>query len=454
MRIVVVGAGKVGRVLTEQLAAEKHDIVVIDQDTDLIESLVNIYDVRGVVGNGGCYDVQKDAFEDGADLLIATTSSDETNILACLVAKKLGTPHTIARIRNPEYEKQLHFMREELGLSMVVNPEKATAREIARVLRFPSAIKREQFCRQRFELVEYRVNEGNPLEGLQLSDLYRNIRVKILICAVARGQQTIIPTGATVLQKGDKIYLTASARELERFFRKLNIFKARANNIMIVGASRIAYYLVKELQDIQKRVTVIDSNAARCQAMSEKFPGVLVIHGDGADSELLSEERISEMDAFVPLTGLDETNIILAMYASQFPNCKVVAKINRPSFADLANQKGLVDSVVSTAAVTSETIARYVRAMQNSFDSDNIKTLHRLVGGRVEALEFNVGPGLPFIGVPLKDLNLREGLLVAGIVRQNGAPVIPSGADALQEGDDVVIVTTDTTLHALRDIVK
>lgn len=454
MRIVVVGAGKVGRVLTEQLAAEKHDIVVIDQDTDLIESLVNIYDVRGVVGNGGCYDVQKDAFEDGADLLIATTSSDETNILACLVAKKLGTPHTIARIRNPEYEKQLHFMREELGLSMVVNPEKATAREIARVLRFPSAIKREQFCRQRFELVEYRVNEGNPLEGLQLSDLYRNIRVKILICAVARGQQTIIPTGATVLQKGDKIYLTASARELESFFRKLNIFKARANNIMIVGASRITYYLVKELQDIQKRVTVIDSNAARCQAMSEKFPGVLVIHGDGADSELLSEERISEMDAFVPLTGLDETNIILAMYASQFPNCKVVAKINRPSFADLANQKGLVDSVVSTATVTSETIARYVRAMQNSFDSDNIKTLHRLVGGRVEALEFNVGPGLPFIGVPLKDLNLREGMLVAGIVRQNGAPVIPSGADALQEGDDVVIVTTDTTLHALRDIVK
>lgn len=454
MRIVVVGAGKVGRVLTEQLAAEKHDIVVIDQDSDLIESLVNIYDVRGVAGNGGCYDIQKDAFEDGADLLIATTSSDETNILACLVAKKLGTPHTIARIRNPEYEKQLHFMREELGLSMVVNPEKATAREIARVLRFPSAIKREQFCRQRFELVEYRINEGNPLVGLQLSDLYRNIRVKILICAVARGQQTIIPTGATVLQKGDKIYLTASARELESFFRKLNIFKARANNIMIVGASRITYYLVKELQDIQKRMTVIDSNAARCQAMSEKFPGVLVIHGDGADSELLSEERISEMDAFVPLTGLDETNIILAMYASQFPNCKVVAKINRPSFADLANQKGLVDSVVSTAAVTSETIARYVRAMQNSFDSDNIKTLHRLVGGRVEALEFNVGPGLPFIGVPLKDLNLREGMLVAGIVRQNGAPVIPSGADALQEGDDVVIVTTDTTLHALRDIVK
>ena len=289
---------------------------------------------------------------------------------------------------------------------------------------------------------------------MPLTDLYRNIRVKILICAVARGQETIIPSGSFELQAGDKIYLTASPRDLETFFRKLHLFKERANNIMIVGASRMTYYLVRELQDVQKRVTVIDSNYARCQDMSEKFPGVLVIHGDGADSELLSEERINEMDAFVALTGMDETNIILAMYASQFNACKVVAKINRPSFADLAAANNLVDSVVSTAAVTSEAITRYVRAMQNSIDSDNIKTLHRLVGGRVEALEFNVGPGLPFIGKPLKDLQLKDGLLIVGIVRRNGQTVIPSGDDALSEGDDVVVVTTDTTLHALRDIVK
>ena len=210
------------------------------------------------------------------------------------------------------------------------------------------------------------------------------------------------------LRAGDKIYLTASARDLESFFRKLNLFKAKASNVMIVGASRMTYYLVKELQDIQKRVTVIDSDAARCQEMSEKFPGVLVIHGDGADAELLSEERITDMDAFVALTGLDETNIILAMYASQINSCKVVAKINRESFAELAAAKGMVDSVVSTASVTSESIAMYVRAMQNSFESENIKTLHRLVSGRVEALEFNVAPGLPFIGVPLKDLTLRR----------------------------------------------
>ena len=454
MRIVVVGLGKVGRALAAQLAAEGHDIVGIDQNAEIIDNIVNIYDVRGVAGNGGCYDVQKEAFEDGADLLIATTSSDEINILSCLVAKKIGTRHTIARIRNPEYEKQLRFMREELGLSMVINPEKATSREIARVLRFPSAIKREQFCRQRFELVEYRLGPDNPLVGMPLADLYRNIRVKILVCAVARGQETIIPSGSFELQAGDKIYLTASPSDLEAFFRKLHLFKERANNIMIVGAGRMTYYLVKELQDVQKRVTVIDNNLKRCQDMSEKFPGVLVIHGDGADSELLSEERITEMDAFVALTGMDESNIILAMYASQFNSCKVVAKINRPSFADLATANNLVDSVVSTASVTSEAITRYVRAMQNSIYSDNIKTLHRLVGGRVEALEFNVGPGLPFIGKPLKDVQLKDGLLIVGIVRRNGQTVIPSGDDTLSEGDDVVVVTTDTTLHALRDIVK
>ena len=454
MRIVVVGLGKVGRALAAQLTAEKHDIVVVDQNAALIDNFVNIYDVRGVPGNGASYDVQKEAFENGADLLIATTSSDEINILACMVAKKIGTQHTIARIRNPEYEQQLHFMRDELGLSMVVNPEKATAREMARVLRFPSAIKREQFCRQRFELVEYRITADNPLVGMPLADLYHNIRVKILICAVARGNETIIPSGSFTLEAGDKIYLTASTRDLEEFFRRLHLFKAKASNVMIVGASRMAYYLARELEDIQKKMIVIDSNAARCQAMSEKFPGVLVIHGDGADAELLSEERITDMDAFVALTGLDETNIILAMYASQMNSCKVVAKINRESFAELAAAKGMVDSVVSTASVTSESIAMYVRAMQNSFESENIKTLHRLVGGRVEALEFNVAPGLPFIGVPLKDLTLRKGLLVAGIVRRNGQTVIPSGNDALQEGDDVVIVTTDTTLHSLRDIVK
>jgi trk system potassium uptake protein TrkA len=350
MKIVVVGLGKVGRALTQQLSADKHDIVVIDRNPTIVDDICNICDVRGVTGNGGCYEVQAEAFEGGADLLIAATDSDEINILACLVAKKLNTRHTIARIRNPEYEKQLRFMRQELGLSMVINPEKATAREIARVLRFPNALKLEQFSKQRFELVEYRLTEGNPLTGLQLSDLYSNMRVKMLICAVARGKQITIPTGSFTLEEGDTIYLMATPQELEQFFRRLGIFKERANNVMVVGASRMAYYLVKELSEMNMHVTVIDNNPARCQDMSEKIPRALIIQGDGTDSELLAEEGIADMDAFVALTGLDETNIILAMYASQLNHCKVVAKINRKSFADVVTERGLVDSLVSTGA--------------------------------------------------------------------------------------------------------
>lgn len=453
MQIVIVGLGKVGRALTEQLTAEGHDIVAIDCDAGRTEDIMNVYDVRGVAGNGACYDVQQEAFAAGADLLIATTSSDEINMLACLVAKKIGTRHTIARIRDPEYERQLRIMRGELGLSMIINPEKATAREIARVLRFPSAIKLERFCRGRFELIEYRLNPGNPLIGMALSDLYRNIHVKILICAVARGRDIVIPGGSFTLQEGDKIYLTATPRDLGDFFRRLGIFKARANNVMVVGASSMAYYLIKELRDIRMHITVIDSSAERCRLMSERLPGVLVIHGDAADSELLNEEGLADMDAFVALTGLDETNIILSMYAAQGDRCKVVAKVNRPSFAELATANGMLDSVVSTATVTSESILQYVRAMQNSLGS-NIKALHRVVGGRVEALEFIVPGKAPYVNISLKDLPIRQEVLLAGIVRQNGQAIIPSGSDTLQPGDDVVVITTGARINDLRDILQ
>lgn len=319
------------------------------------------------------------------------------------------------------------------------------------MLRFPNALKLEQFSKQRFELVEYRLTEGNPLTGLQLSDLYSNMRVKMLICAVARGKQITIPTGSFTLEEGDTIYLMATPQELEQFFRRLGIFKERANNVMVVGASRMAYYLVKELSEMNMHVTVIDNNPARCQDMSEKIPRALIIQGDGTDSELLAEEGIADMDAFVALTGLDETNIILAMYASQLNHCKVVAKINRKSFADVVTERGLVDSLVSTGAVTTELIVQYVRAMQNS-QATNVRTLHRLVGGKVEALEFGVTADVPFAGVPLRDLNLRKNILVAGIIRENGKTIIPSGNDSFCAGDDVIIVTTNTDLTDLRDI--
>lgn len=451
MRIIIVGAGKVGLELTRQLSIENR-VTVIDQNDHLVEHLINIYDVMGVCGNGASYEVQKEAEADKAELLIATASSDEINILACLVAKKLGVKHTIARIRNPEYETQLRFMREELGLSMTINPEQVAAREIARVLRFPTAMKLESFSKGRLELVEYRLPRDSALEGMQLSDLYRNIRVRVLVCAVARKGETIIPSGEFVLHSGDKIYLTASPEHLSKFFQHLGVFRNRASSVMIVGASKLCYYLASELLEMGMSVKIIDQDERRCVQMVERLPKALVIVGDGTDSELLREEGIEQIDAFVAITGIDEANILMSMSAAkQSSHCKVVAKINRKPLVDLVSAEDMVDSVVSAAAVTTELIVQYVRAMQSASGA-KIKTLHRLVDGAVEALEFGITEKGPFIGRRLKDLRVKNGILVAGIVRQNGQIVIPSGEDVLHLNDDLIVVTTDTSLQDICDI--
>ena len=454
MKIIIVGAGKVGLALARQLSEEKHKITIIDKNPHLIDNIINIYDVMGVCGNGASYEVQKEADTKSANLLIATTSSDEINILTCMVAKKMGVHHTIARIRNPEYEKQLRFMRTELGLSMAINPEKATAREIARVLRFPNAMKLESFSKGRLELVEYRLKENTSLDGIQLSDLYRNLRVRVLVCAVTRKGETMIPGGDFVLRGGDKIYVTSSPGELEQFFRHLGVFQCKASSVMIVGASKLCYFLASELLEMGMAVKIIDQDEERCVQMGELLPRALVIVGDGTDSELLQEEGISQTDAFVAITGMDEANILMAMSAAkQQTSCKVVAKINRKSLVDLVSAEGMIDSVVSAASVTTELIAQYVRAMQNASGSQ-LKTLHRLVEGRVEAVEFTVTSDITFVDVPLKDLRLKSGILVAGIVHQNGSFVIPTGEDCLHLHDDVILVTTDTTLQDLRDIIQ
>ena len=432
MKIIIVGVGKVGLALTKHLSRE-NKVTIIDQNPQLVDNIINIYDVMGVCGNGASYDVQKEAEADKADLLIATASSDEINILTCLVAKKLGIPHTIARIRNPEYEKQLRFMREELGLSMSINPEKATAREIARVLRFPAAMKLESFSKGRLELVEYRLAENSTLHGTQLSDLYRNIRVRVLICAVSRRDETYIPSGDFVLQAGDKIYLTAAPHELELFFRHLGVFRGRASSVMIVGASKLCYYLASQLIDMGMSVKIVDQNRQRCVEIEERLPKALVIVGDGTDSELLQEEGIGQIDAFVAITG------------------KVVAKINRRSLMELVSTEGMIDSVVSTGAVTTELILKYIRSMKNATGSQ-VKTLHRIVDEKVEALEFGIKENYSFVGVPLRDLRIKSGILVAGIVRRSGRIVIPTGDDVINQGDDVIVVATDTGIQDIRDI--
>lgn len=454
MNIVIVGAGKVGAALTRQLIAE-HRLTIIDENAQLIDNIINVYDVMAVCGNGASYEVQVEAEVGRADLLIATATSDEINILACLVAKKLGVAHTIARIRNPEYEKQLRFMRTELGLSMAINPEKAAAREIARVLRFPAAMKLESFSKGRLELVEYRLPEHSALDGMSLIDLYRSTKIRVLVCAVSRKEETVIPSGGFVLRSGDKIYLTSPPDQLARFFQHLGVFRKRASSVMIVGASKMCYYLASELLGMGMSVKIIDQNEQRCVQMSELLPRALVIVGDGTDSELLREEGLLETDAFVAITGVDEANILMSMSAARQSGgkCKVIAKINRRSLVDLVTDEDSIDSIVSAKTVTADLIVQYIRAMESA-SGMKIKTLHHLVDGAVEALEFNVPADAPLVGIPLKDLNLQKGILLAGIVRQNGRIVIPSGNDAIQAGDDVITVTSGRPLQDIRDILR
>lgn len=451
MKVVVVGDGKVGGTLTEQLSREGHDVTVIDKNRKVVDGAANVLDVMAICGNGASHLVQIEAGVPKADLLIAATNSDELNMLCCLVAKKLGARHTIARVRNPEYNDQLEYMREELGLSMAINPEYAAAREMFRMLRFPSALRIETFSRGKIELVEIRLREGSALDGLCLRDLAGRYKVKVLVCAVERGDEVIIPSGEFVLAPGDRINLAAAPVEIEKFFRALDILKQEARSVMIVGGSRVAYYLARMMLEIGVRVKIIDRDPQRCSELCGLLPKAIIIQGDGADQDLLLEEGIAETDAFVALTGIDEENIILSMYAASQKTGKVISKVNRSSLIPLVQGTGL-ESIISPKEITANRIISFVRALQNSLGS-NVETLYKVVGGRVEALEFRAKENSPLIGIPLKDLRFRPNLLIAGIARGRST-IFPGGDDAIRADDRVIVVTTNTQLRDLSDILS
>lgn len=370
-------------------------------------------------------------------------------MLSCMVAKKLGARHTIARVRKPEYNDQLVFMREELGLSMHINPEYAAAAELFRMLRFPSAIKIESFSTRHAEIAEIKVREHSPLDGAYLRDLNKLLKAKALVCAVRRGGQVFIPGGNFQTLAGDKINVIASPAEMTSFFRGLGILKQEARNVMIIGGSRIAFYVARMLLENGVQVKIIDIDREHCQELCELLPKAVIIHGDGTDQELLREEGIERTDAFVTLTGMDEENIILSMYAQANHQAKVITKVNRSSLAGLVENTGL-ESIISPRTITANLIVRYVRAMQNSVGS-NVETLHRIAGGKVEALEFRVSDQFPQANVPLRQLQLRPNVLIACITRGNRA-IIPGGNDVICPGDRVIVATTNEFLDDLADI--
>lgn len=452
MKVVIVGDGKVGGTIAKQLSGEGHDIIVIDNNTRVLHNASNTMDIMSVEGNGASMDVQKRAGVADADILIAATSLDEVNMLSCLVGKKIGAKNTIARVRNPEYYAQIRELKEELGLSMSVNPEHAAAMEISRLLRFPSALKIEPFARGRVELVEIKIAPHSVLDGMPLWAIYKEFQVKVLICAVQREGEVYIPGGDFILRAGDKINVTAPHLEIANFFRTIGIFRTGVKSVMILGGGRLAYYLTRELLAMHVRVKIIEKDYNRCEYLCEMLPEAVIIHGDGTDKELLQEEGLEKTDALVCLTGMDEENIVVSLYGKAKKVSKVIAKINRISFDEILDNLD-IDGFISPKTIAANYIVRYVRAMQNSAGSSNVETLHKLVNEQVEALEFKVREKSAVVGIPLKDLKTKSGVLVATIIRGSKV-IIPGGNDSIEIGDSVIIVTTNKKLMDLKDILK
>ena len=456
MKIIVAGCGKVGRELTQRLSQEGHAVTAIDIDPKRIQEIGDQYDVMGVNGSCVTLSVQLEAQADKADLLIATTESDELKLLACLVAKKLGAKHTIARVRDPQYTRRqdktgslIDFLSEELGLSMYLNPEFAAASEISRLLRFPNAHTVDVFAGGRAEIVEVTADKSSSLPGLTLQELNRGF-ARVLVCAVQRSEDVFIPTGDFRLQEGDRISITGEPSEISRLFRRLGLLKKKADRVLIVGGGRIAYYLAVSLAGAGTRVTIMEQDEERCKTLCELLPDANIMLGDGTDHELLGEVGAGEMDGIAALTGSDEVNIILGLYAASLGAGKTVVKVNNGNLIGLGEQAGL-GSVVSPKHTTANMILSYVRGMSATMDS-NVEALHSLCGGKVEALEFSVGREVEGVcGVPLKDLNTRPGLLLACIIR-DGRTLIPGGTDSIRRGDHVIVVTTERGLDDIGDI--
>ena len=386
MKIVIIGDGKVGYKLAKQLSSEKYDIILIDNNEEKLRKSIERMDVFCVAGEGGSVEVQQRADVPHADLVIACTSTDECNMLSCLIARRLGARHTIARVRNPIYYKQIDFLKKDLHLSMVVNPELIVAGDITRLLLFPDASKVETFVKGRVELVEFPIHCGK-LEGLSLSELYARFQVQVLVCAVESGETVLIPDGDYILKAGDKLHIAASHQNMEQFFKKIALRKEKIKNAMICGGGRVAYYLASQLCNLGMNVKIIERNRERCEELCELLPQATIINGDATEHDLLIEEGIEKTDAFIALTGMDEENIIMSLFASKQSVSKVIVKINEDRRAMMIDELGL-DSIVSAKTATADAILGYVRARRNSQCSANVETMYQLLDGRVEALEF------------------------------------------------------------------
>ncbi len=453
MKIIIVGCGKVGSKLAEQLSAEKdNDIVVIDTCQSVISDTVGQFDVMGVVGSGVNIDILDEAGVENADLLIAVTDSDELNLMSCLMAKKKGNCQTIARVRKPEYSKSINLIKEDLGLAMIINPEQAAAREIARVLRLPSAIKIDTFAKGRVEILKFRVPEGCVLDNMKIMEIVSRLNCDVLVCGVERGEDAFIPGGNFVLREGDLVSIVASIQNCVQFFKRIGINTHRVKNTIIVGGGDTAYYLAQLLLQSGIDVKLIERDTQKCEQLCQLLPKANIVNGDGSDNWLLMEQGIEYAESFVSLTNIDEVNILLSLFAkSKMQSGKLVTKINRVAYDEVISGLDL-DTTVYPKDITAEYIIKFIRAMKNTI-GNNVEAMHMVLDGKAEALEFRIRENSPVCASRIDKLHLKKDILIACINR-GGKIIIPRGRDVIEPGDTVIVVTTHKGFEDIRDILQ
>ena len=452
MNIIVAGCGKIGRALVSNLVSEGHDVTVMDNSPKIIEQMTETFDVMGICGNCADCETLEEAGAADTDIFVAVTDSDELNMLSCFLAQKIGASHTIARIRNPEYNDQsLGFMRQHLGISISINPELLIAYEINKIVKLPSAVKVENFSRRALEMVEIILPQDSELDGMTLVKIREKYKANYLICTVQREDEVYIPDGSFTLRSGDRIGLIAAHAEIEKLLRMLGLLKKQVKDVIILGGGKASYYLAAKLCELGTTVKIIEKRHERCEELSSLLPDAVIIHGDGAQQEFLLEEGLASTDAFISLTGNDEQNIMLSVFASMHNVPKVISKINRDELLSMAEKLG-VESIISPTQITSNIVVRYARAIENSKGS-NVETLYKLMDGRAEALEFNAKENSLILDTPLMELKLKPNTLVAGIIRGRKT-IIPSGKDMILSGDKVVVISAGQRFNDLDDILS